>query len=49
MVGHYNPMTDPPTVVLDEAKIEGWIKKGAQPSEPVQQLLHRNPDSPSEE
>jgi len=49
MVGHYNPMTDPPTVVLDEAKIEGWIKKGAQPSEPVQQLLRRNPDSPSEE
>ncbi|MEE2700558.1 MAG: 30S ribosomal protein S16 [Chloroflexota bacterium] len=49
MVGHYNPMTDPPTVVLDEAKIEDWIKKGAQPSEPVQQLLRRNPDSPSEE
>lgn len=40
-VGQYNPMTDPPTVVLDEAKVQGWIKKGAQPSESVQRLMKR--------
>ena len=38
-IGHYNPRTEPPTVVLDEEKARSWIRKGAQPSDAVKQLL----------
>jgi small subunit ribosomal protein S16 len=38
-LGTYNPGTDPATVQLDVAKAEGWIKKGAHPSETVRSLL----------
>ena len=41
MVGHYNPMTDPPTIVLDDQKINDWLSKGAQPSEPVVRILRK--------
>ncbi len=40
-VGHYDPMTDPPTIVLDDEKVKDWISKGAQPSEPVQRILRK--------
>jgi small subunit ribosomal protein S16 len=39
ILGHYNPRTDPPTVVLKREKIEEWLKKGAQPTESVRQIL----------
>lgn len=39
ILGHYNPLTDPPTVVFKEEKILEWLKKGAQPTEAVKQLL----------
>ena len=38
-VGHYNPLTDPPTVVIDADKAKHWISVGAQPSETVARLL----------
>lgn len=38
-LGHYNPRTDPPTVVIDQEKASEWIRKGAQPTESVRQLL----------
>ena len=38
-VGHVNPRTDPPTVVLDEEKAVHWLRSGAQPSEAVERLL----------
>ena len=38
-VGHYDPMTDPPTISLDEEKIQKWISNGAIPSESVQKIL----------
>lgn len=38
-VGTYNPLTDPPTVVLDAERAAMWLRRGAQPSEPVQRLL----------
>ncbi|MDP6102893.1 MAG: 30S ribosomal protein S16 [Dehalococcoidia bacterium] len=38
-VGHYDPMTDPPTITLDDSKIQEWIRKGAQPSEPVERMI----------
>ncbi len=39
IVGHYNPRSEPKTVVLNEEKIKGWLAKGAQPSDPVRRLL----------
>ncbi|MBI1800255.1 MAG: 30S ribosomal protein S16 [Chloroflexi bacterium] len=41
-IGHYNPRTDPPTVVIDEARALHWLKNGAQPSESVVRLMKRN-------
>lgn len=38
-LGHYNPQTDPSTIVLDEQKLRGWIEKGAQPSGTVKKLM----------
>ncbi len=39
IIGHYNPLTSPPTVDLDRAKAETWIAKGAQPSNTIKKLL----------
>lgn len=39
IIGHYNPLTNPPTVAIDRAKAEEWIKKGAQPSNTVKRLI----------
>ena len=38
-LGHYNPRTDPPTIVLDEEKALKWIRQGAQPTEAVARIL----------
>ena len=38
-IGNYDPMVDPPAVVLNEEKARSWLKKGAQPSEPVERIL----------
>ena len=39
IVGRYNPQTDPSTIVLDEEKVRGWIRQGAQPTSTVKKLL----------
>ena len=39
IIGHYNPLTHPPTVKIDRTKAADWIKKGAQPSNTVKKLL----------
>lgn len=39
VLGHYNPLTQPPTVKIDRAKAEAWLRKGAQPSNTVKKLL----------
>jgi len=39
ILGHYNPLTQPPTVKIDRAKVQAWIAKGAQPSTTVRRLL----------
>jgi small subunit ribosomal protein S16 len=41
IIGHYNPLTDPATIVIDEEKALNWIGKGAQPTERVSVLLAR--------
>lgn len=40
-VGHYNPLTDPPTVVVNEDKVRHWLSVGAQPSDTVSQILKK--------
>ena len=44
-IGHYNPRTDPPTIVIDQEKALEWIRLGAQPSEAVARML-KNLETP---
>ena len=39
ILGHYSPLTDPTTFVVDADKVRAWLNKGAQPTERVQKLL----------
>ena len=41
IIGHYNPLTDPETIVLDEEKALGWLSKGAQPTVTAARLLSK--------
>ncbi len=41
-IGTYDPMTDPATLVLDNEKVEKWIKNGAQPTDTVRALINKN-------
>ena len=41
IIGRYNPLTDPPTIVIDEDKALRWLRQGAQPSEAAAKLLSR--------
>jgi len=41
IIGHYNPLTNPPTIEIEKEKAAAWLKKGAQPSNTVRQLLAR--------
>jgi len=38
-IGHYNPLTDPETIVIDQEKALGWLKQGAQPTDTAARLL----------
>jgi small subunit ribosomal protein S16 len=38
-LGHYNPRTDPPTIVVDEERALKWLRQGAQASDAVQRVL----------
>lgn len=39
VIGHYNPLTDPETVVIDEEKALYWLGQGAQPTDTAARLL----------
>ena len=39
ILGHYNPRTEPKTLVVDQEKAKAWLDKGAQPSDPVRRLF----------
>jgi small subunit ribosomal protein S16 len=41
IVGHYDPMTDPETLVVEEEKALHWLKQGAQPTETTARLLSK--------
>jgi small subunit ribosomal protein S16 len=38
-IGHYNPQTEPSTIVIDEQRMEHWLGRGAQPTNTVKRLL----------
>ena len=40
-ISTYDPMTEPSTIVLDNAKVEQWIKNGAKPTETVKKLIEK--------
>ncbi len=39
ILGHYNPLTDPETVVVNEEKALDWLRQGAQPTATAARLL----------
>ena len=41
VIGHYDPLTNPPTIKIELDRASEWIKKGAQPSNTVRTLLAR--------
>jgi small subunit ribosomal protein S16 len=41
MVGHYNPLVNPPQITINEERVHQWLKWGAQPTETVRSLLAR--------
>ena len=40
-IGHYDPLTDPETVVIDKEPALKWLQQGAQPSQAVARLLSK--------
>ena len=40
-LGTYDPMSDPATIVLDNEKVEKWIKNGAKPTDTVKDLIEK--------
>jgi small subunit ribosomal protein S16 len=39
ILGHYDPRTDPSTVVIDNERADLWLSRGAQPTEACAKLL----------
>jgi small subunit ribosomal protein S16 len=38
-IGHYLPRSDPSEIVIDNERAVYWLRRGAQPSQPVRKLL----------
>ena len=41
IIGHYNPLTNPDTIVIDEEKALYWLRQGAQPTDTTARLLSK--------
>ena len=41
IVGHYNPLTEPAIIHINEEKVLEWLKRGAQPTDTVRSLLQK--------
>ena len=41
VIGHYNPLTEPETVVVDEERVLHWLGHGAQPTDTANRLLSK--------
>jgi small subunit ribosomal protein S16 len=44
VLGHYNPTSQPETLVIKRDRLAHWLSKGAQPSDTVRTLLGRHPE-----
>lgn len=40
-VGHYDPLTDPPAIVLNAERVKHWLRVGALPSDTVSRILEK--------
>jgi small subunit ribosomal protein S16 len=40
-LGHYDPLTDPADIVIDEEKALKWLRRGAQPTDTAKRLLSK--------
>lgn len=40
-IGTYDPMTEPSTIVINQEKLEKWIKNGAKPTDTVKTLIEK--------
>lgn len=41
ILGHFDPMTDPETLSIDQDKARDWLNKGAQPTDTAARLLEK--------
>jgi small subunit ribosomal protein S16 len=41
IIGHYNPMTEPETFVVEEEKVLKWLRSGAKPTDTTLRLLSK--------
>ncbi len=41
IIGHYNPMTEPETFVVEEEKALKWLRLGAKPTDTTLRLLSK--------
>ncbi len=41
LIGHYDPLTDPETISIDQEKALKWLRYGAQPTYTVRTLLNK--------
>ena len=42
IIGHFNPRTEPETIVIDEERALHWLAQGAQPTATAKRLLAKN-------
>ncbi len=47
LLGTYNPLTEPKEINLEQAKIDAWVKKGAQLSEGFLRIIGKAPQRPA--
>lgn len=40
-IGSYDPMTEPSTIIIDNEKLEQWVKNGAKATDSVKNLIER--------
>ncbi len=41
-IGYYNPLTEPPTIKIDDEKAKTWLSNGAQPTDVVKGLFKKS-------
>ena len=46
-LGHYNPLTNPTTFVINEDRVREWLRRGAQPTDRVHPLAARSGRPPA--